>query len=163
MLGLPHVRYQLSNSIHAHGRVAFPLSGVPLTFQWVRPKPYPETPETLGGHLLKRRTLAELTQDEVARAVGVNTWTYLLWETGKTTPSVRYFPAIFRFLGYDPFPWATSLPEQIAAKRRELGLSIKEAAKRIGVDEGTLGRWESGEWKPRLSQNVVARFLALSR
>jgi DNA-binding transcriptional regulator YiaG len=61
---------------------------------------------------------------------------------------VRSFPAIFGFLGYDPFPAPTTVSEKIAAKRRELGWSIKEAAKRIGVDEGTFSRWENGEWKP---------------
>jgi hypothetical protein len=29
------------------------------------------------------------------------------------------------------------------------------------VDEGTFGRWESGEWKPRLSGTVVERFFAM--
>lgn len=133
-----------------------------LKFQWVRPKNYAESPQSLGEHLRKRRILAGRTQEHVATELGVNTWTYLLWETDKTTPTVRYYPTIFRFLGYDPFPPAISLPAQIAAKRRELGLSIKEAAKRICVDEGTFGRWESGEWKPRKSKRAVLEFLALS-
>ena len=60
-----------------------------------------------------------------------------------------------------PFSDPKSLPERIAAKRRELGLSVKEAAGRLEVDEGTFSRWESGEWKPRMSQAKVDRFLAL--
>lgn len=91
--------------------------------------------------------------------MAVNNWTYLLWEQDRTRPVVRYYPAIFQFLGYDPFPASLTLPERIAAKRRQLGWSIKEAAAYVGVDEGTFGRWESGEWKPRLSGESVKKFL----
>lgn len=134
---------------------------MPLSFQWVRPKPYPDTPKTLGEHLFRRRSLAGLTQAQVACQIGVNTWTYLLWETNRTAPTVRYWPALFTFLGYDPFPAPATLSERIAAKRREIGLSIKAAANVIGVDEGTLRRWESGEWKPRFSVESVSRLLRM--
>lgn len=154
--------FQLSGSIQPHRRVAFPLAGVQLKLQWVRPKPYSENPETLGGHLRKRRCSAGLTQEQVADQLGANTSTYLLWETDRTKPTVRYYPAIFRFLGYDPFPAATTLPERMAAQRRRLGLSIRAAADQIGVDAGTFRRWETGEWKPRMSGNVAERFLALT-
>jgi transcriptional regulator with XRE-family HTH domain len=150
----------LSDSSDTHHRVAFPLPYIPLVFRWVRPKLYPESPTTLGEHLRKRRHELGLMQKEVASRLAVNTWTYLLWEQDRTTPTVRYYPAIFDFLGYDPFPAPTTLPQQIASRRRELGISIKEAAKRLGVDEGTFGRWESGEWKPRMSQKAVEQFLA---
>jgi hypothetical protein len=86
--------------------------------------------------------------------------TYLLWEKDRAEPSVRFYPAIYHFLGYDPFPPATTLAERITTKGRELGLPIRQAAKLAGVDEGTFSRWESGEWKPRISQAKVDRFLA---
>ena len=53
------------------------------------------------------------------------------------------------------------LAQEIRRKRLELGLPAREAARLIGVDEGTLARWERGEWKPRQSQAKVDRFLAL--
>jgi transcriptional regulator with XRE-family HTH domain len=143
----------------SYGRVALPLPHVPLVFRWVRPKAYPENPRTLGEHLCKRRGELGLFQREVAARLGVNIWTYLLWEQDRTIPVVRYYPAIFQFLGYDPFPAPLTLPERIAAKRRQLGWSIKTAAKFAGVDEGTFGRWESGEWKPRLSGPALKKFL----
>jgi DNA-binding XRE family transcriptional regulator len=110
--------------------------------------------------LLKRRSETGLTQKAVAGQLDVNIWTYLLWETDQTTPNVRSYPVIFRFLGYDPFTPPKTLPERIAAKRRQLGLSIENAAHLVGVDEGTLRRWESGEWKPRLSAGKICKFLA---
>ena len=110
----------------------------------------------------KRRVQAGLFQREVAHQLGVNEWTYLLWEQDRATPTIRYYPAIFRFLGYDPYPSPITLAEQIASKRRALGLPIKEAAALLEVDEGTFSRWESGEWKPRKSLDIVRRFLAFT-
>jgi transcriptional regulator with XRE-family HTH domain len=102
-----------------------------------------------------------LFQWQVAERLGASIETYLLWEKGRGQPLTRYYPAIFRFLGYDPYPEPRSLPEQIASKRRRLGWSIKEAAARLKVDEGTFGRWESGAWEPRLSRKTIKRFLGM--
>lgn len=134
---------------------------MPLKLQWVRQKAYPDRPETLSGHLLKRRRQSGLLQREVATNLGVDTSTYLLWEKGRSQPTVRYYPAILRFLGYEPFAAPVTLPEQIAAQRRRLGLTLKEASRMIGVDESTLQHWETGEWKPRMSKEAVRQFLAL--
>jgi hypothetical protein len=60
-------------------------------------------------------------------------------------PTARYYPVIFQFLGYDQFAAPSSLCERLAAKRRELGLTVVAAAKLAGVDEGTFRRWERGE------------------
>lgn len=134
-----------------------------LSLQVARPKLYPENPATLGEHLLKARHMAGMTQVQVADQLGVNEWTYLLWENDRAEPLTRYYPAIFGFLGYDPFPAPTTLAEQIAAKRRQLGLPIKRAAKLLGVDEGTFAGWESGKRRPALSQETVIRFLRASQ
>lgn len=83
----------------------------------------------------------------------------LLWEKERCLPTARYYPAIIRFLGYDPFPTPTTLAARIKRQRFRLGLSVKAAAARVGVDEGTFGRWERGEWEPRMSGDKVQRFL----
>jgi transcriptional regulator with XRE-family HTH domain len=111
---------------------------------------------------LKRRSELGQLQREVAGRLSVNIWTYLLWEQDRTTPTIRYYPAIFQFLGYDPYPAPSTLAERIAAKRRELGLPIKQAAKLAGVDEGTFSRWETNRWTGRMSAVAANRFLALS-
>ena len=51
-------------------------------------------------------------------------------------------PAIVIFLGYNPAPTPTTSPEQLAALRRRLGWTIKEAAQRLRLDQATWGRWE---------------------
>ncbi|MGH6870022.1 MAG: helix-turn-helix domain-containing protein [Rhizomicrobium sp.] len=115
----------------------------------------------MGQHLRKRRLQAGLTQKDVAEQIGANHFTYLLWEGDRTNPGVRFYPAIFAFLGYDPFPPPTTVPESILSQRRRLGLSLRAAAGLIGVDEGTLTRWERGEGSPEQVQTTVQRFLEL--
>ena len=73
----------------------------------------------------------------------------------------RYYPAVFYFLGYDPFPPARTLPEQIAVHRRRLGWSVKMAAAKIGGNEGAFERWESGEGRTHKSERAVRRFLEM--
>lgn len=108
----------------------------------------------------KRRCQSGLRQWQVAAELGVDVSTYLLWEQDRCQPTVRYYPAIFTFLGYEPFQEPTTLPKEIAAQRRRLGLTIEDAARLAGVDEGTFRRWETGEWKPKKSQKAVQAFLA---
>lgn len=54
-------------------------------------------------------------------------------------------PAIFQFLGYDPFPEPRALSERLLAKPREMGWTIKEAARVAGIDPGTWRDWERGK------------------
>lgn len=109
--------------------------------------------------MLKCRVLNGLTQGEVARSFGVNENSYNLWEQDKAVPLVGYYPGIFAFLGYDPFPLPATLAEQIGSKRRSLGLTQEEAAGLLGVDEGTFARWENGTFRPLLSGERITRFL----
>jgi transcriptional regulator with XRE-family HTH domain len=102
-----------------------------------------------------------LIRRQAALRLLVSADTILLWEHDRATPTVRHYPAILRFLGYDPFPPPTTLAERLVRHRQKLGLSIEAAAKLIGVDEGTFGRWESGRGKPRLSKDAVERFLTI--
>ncbi len=78
--------------------------------------------------------------------LGVDPWTVHNWETGQRKPEIRFIPALVGFLGYDPEPIDTgTLAGRLLAKRRELGLSQREAARLIGVDPGTWAGWEKGD------------------
>jgi DNA-binding transcriptional regulator YiaG len=109
--------------------------------------------------LHKRRAVLGLIQAQAAETLGVSTWTYLHWETDRTTPTIRYYPAIFDFLGYGPFLDPTTLSESIAVQRQKIGLSIKQAAELVGLDEGTFSRWERGERQPGPSEKILEGFL----
>ena len=90
----------------------------------------------------------QLLQKQVADQIGVHEMTITGWEGNATAPEVRYMPAIIQFLGYNPLPTASSLPERLATARRALGLSQRKMAVKLGVDPATLMGWEAGRHHP---------------
>jgi len=126
-------------------------------------KPCDFVPISVGDHIRKKRLQSGLLQKEVAQQLGVNPWTVMNWEKGHTEPPVLAMPAIFQFLGYDPFPEPKTLPEQLLAKRREMGWSIEEAAVFANVDPGTWADWEHGRTVLyRRHRAQIAKLLGLS-
>ena len=95
-----------------------------------------------------RRLDLKLLQKEVADKFGVHELTITNWERNATVPEVRYIPAIIQFLGYNPLPTASSLPERLASARKALGLSQRKMAGKLGVDPATLMGWEAGRHQP---------------
>ena len=113
-----------------------------------KPKPYPDNPQTLGGHLKKRRHELGLYQKDVAARLGVNQWTLIGWEADRKYPAIRFWPAIIKFLDYYPCGKPQSLGEQLLAARRHLGICHRRAAAMLSVDEGTYLYWERGRRHP---------------
>jgi transcriptional regulator with XRE-family HTH domain len=127
-----------------------------------RPKPYPEHPRTLGEHIKKRRLELALTQAQAAKVLMISPSTVLNWETGCTSPSIRYLPSVFTFLGYYAFPEPTTVGERLLQNRRKRGWSIREAAEALGIDPGTWRDWEAGKTiLHRTHRALLARFLSL--
>jgi transcriptional regulator with XRE-family HTH domain len=92
----------------------------------------------------------KLLQKEVAGMLGVDTNTVTNWEKNRCQPKLHILPKIVQFLGYSPFPTESqSVGERIKTYRREHGITQKELAMFLGVDPGTLARWESGKSPPR--------------
>lgn len=114
----------------------------PITLKGLKPKKSDFEPRTLGEHIRKRRLELRLSQQQASRRLGWSWRTVFNWENEKTKPAVESIPAIIGFLGYDPFPEAASLSDQLAAVRRANGWTIKQAAEQLGVDECTWARWE---------------------
>jgi transcriptional regulator with XRE-family HTH domain len=109
------------------------------------PKPYDFEPTTIGEHIRKRRLILGLTQRKLATQLDVNPWTLRNWESGATSPAVRFLPRLTRFLGYDPKPPALkTVADRLKAARRERGWSQKEAARYLGIDPCTWSSWERG-------------------
>lgn len=117
----------------------------------------------MGDHVRRKRLKMELMRKDVAKLLGVNPWTILNWEKGRTEPPITVVPALLGFLGYDPFPKPRTLPDHLLTKRRGMGWSIKAAAEEVGVDPGTWGNWESGQTVLyRQHRVLIARLLGLS-
>jgi transcriptional regulator with XRE-family HTH domain len=104
--------------------------------------------KTVGDHIRRKRLGLKLLQREVAEQVGVNKATVENWEANASQPEFRYLPAVIRFLGYNPLPEANTIPQRLVRRRTTRGLSQKEAARQMGVDQGTLARRERGEREP---------------
>jgi transcriptional regulator with XRE-family HTH domain len=105
--------------------------------------------ETVGDHLLRRRLALKLLQHQVAEILGVDNTSIHNWERNYAQPRLEYMPAIIRFLGYNPLPPSKTWADRLVHGRKGIGLSQREAAARIGVDMGTLARWERGEREPK--------------
>jgi len=102
-----------------------------------------------------------LFQKEVAARLGLDECTISNWENDRTYPAVRYLPRRIEYLGYAPFPKPQSFGDRLRAKRQHLGLSRKRLAARLGIDDGTLQRYENGVWQPGLrNRGILERFLA---
>ena len=91
----------------------------------------------------------KLYQKDLVHFFGVTETTIHNWETNKHYPPVRFHPRMMEFLGYCPYKPAQSMAEKLKAIRVTLlGLTRKEMAKKIGVDEKTLMRWERDGRQP---------------
>ena len=113
----------------------------------------------MGEHLLKKRLENKKLQADVAKTLEVSTNTYLDWEKDRRTPPIKYFPSIIKYLGTDPSYSQDRPSQEIAAKRRSLGLTIKQAAVLAGVDPDTFSKWEKEDDRGRLDA-AAQRFLA---
>jgi DNA-binding XRE family transcriptional regulator len=109
---------------------------------------YPKSLITLGDHIRKKRLDLGLWQKQIAEQIGVDEVTLYNWERQRTVPKLPYIPKIIAFLGYVPFPPASSLPEKIKNCRRVLGLTQEKLAKMIGIDKTTLAKCEAGKSQP---------------
>ena len=130
-------------------RAALPFCHFTLRGRRPPPDGYPEELRTLGNHLRAKRLDLGLLQREVARKLGVTEDTVHNWETDRKSPQLRSVPKIIAFLGYDPYDiQAATLGERIVAASRRLGLSQKELARRLHIDQSTVGRNGTGRGHP---------------
>ena len=100
-------------------------------------------PKTVGEHILKKRLDDKVSQADLAKTFGVNAATLLHWEKGQTVaiPAPK-LPSIIQFLGYNPELDPENVGARLRWKRRSLGWSTKEAARRNSVDQSTWEAWE---------------------
>lgn len=112
----------------------------------------------------QKRIFLELHQGQVGNSIGVDKATIFNWENGKSAPAIKHYPAIVRFLGYDPgLRKARTIPVLLKAKRRKLGLSQEQLARQLKVDPCTISNWErDGIVHRRKHRIAIAQFLGLA-
>jgi transcriptional regulator with XRE-family HTH domain len=119
------------------------LPWTPFTRKSLISKRLAPMPKTPGEHLYQKRLADGCTQADLALQLGVSEFTLLNWERGhtKVIPS-ESMPAIVAYLGYNPEPRPETVGAQLRWKRRSMGWTIAEAAKRNAVDQSTWEAWE---------------------
>jgi transcriptional regulator with XRE-family HTH domain len=146
------------NQMHPDVGVAL-LPGVPVLLKTRKSRDYETPPQRLGEHLRHCRIARNLSQGEAAALMGTLPLNVSRWERGGE-PEIGAMPAILRFLGYNPFPPPRTLPEQLLAKRRAMGWTVREAARMFQVNQKTWVTWEHGEVAPKYpTANRLAVFL----
>lgn len=98
----------------------------------------------LGGALRRRRRDQGLTMEVAARAIGANVWTLLSWEHNRRIPTDRFYPALIRFLGYEPWPEPMFIGDRLRAERLRRGLTQEQAAAVVQVSPDSIADWEGG-------------------
>ena len=144
----------------AHRRVAF-LQFTPVLLKAPRPETILADDATLGEQVRHKRIRDKLTQKQAAELMGVDAYTVLNWEKGKTTPLLKDWPGLIRFLGYVPLPQPVSLSDRLHYVRCVRGWSLKEAAAAAGIHEETWGYWERRQNPPQKQMRErIEQFLA---
>ena len=116
--------------------------------------------DTLGERLASFRRERSMSQKDFARQIGVDPSTLAKWERGDRQPAGLFLSTVLAAMEETPTPsdraieppndtssqdgWTTRIVEYRTAK----GLSQGQLALRIGVDQTTIARWESGERRP---------------
>jgi len=126
---------------------ALPFCNVRLTSRLRKPG-YPSVLNNLGDHLKKRRLDLGLNQKKAAKLLGCHATSVANWTRGTSAPRLAQWRRLIEFLGYDPRPEPTELSGRLLAFRTRLGMSQECMAERLGVEPGTLGRWERGARAP---------------
>jgi magnesium chelatase family protein len=141
-------RIQLVAAMNPCDRVAFLLPAIPVPLSAQKPEVTALEGDTLGQMLKRRRVERGLWLKDAAAEMGIGLFTLIKWEKQGTQPEAHYYPAIIAFLGYDPWPEPTTTGEMLLAERRRRGLTIRQAADLMRIDQGTLARWEAGSHQP---------------
>jgi len=106
-------------------------------------------PQTLGDFIRVKRVESLQLQSEVARIIGVTEDTITNWETNRFVPQINLYPAIFQYLGYNPFQHETeSIGGKVRQVRNCLGLSYEAAGEVFAVHASTIRTWELGRHYP---------------
>lgn len=135
-----------------------------LIFKGTRVKPA-GIPATVGEHILRKRLEDRLDRKQLAPRLGVDEYTLMNWELGRTKEiPAKQIPAIVDYLGYNPEPEPEGVGAKLRWKRRALGWTAREAARRNYVDPSTWEAWERQSGWPAYPrhQKALQAFLNLS-
>ena len=129
---------------------------------------------TIGERIRKKRDEHDMTLEDIAKLIGVSRQTMSRYETGaiKGVPSDK-IELIAKVLGSTPgylMGWenaseeikqAMDIKDLIKSRRSEIGKTLEDIAKEVGVSKTTVMRWENGDIDDMRRSKVVALANAL--
>lgn len=115
-----------------------------------------------GSRLRRARLEAHLTKTDLARAIGVTDRALWQIEEGRSQASLPMLKKLAEKLnvsvaylgGFEILPEET-LSQKITKARMYHGMTIKEFAAAVGVNEHSVGKWEKGKQHPSEDNIVV--------
>jgi transcriptional regulator with XRE-family HTH domain len=122
-----------------------------LELKSAKPTRYPNSLNTLGDHVKKRRLDLDLLGNDVAAQIGVHPTTMGNWEHNRTAPDLNLIPRIVEFLGYAPYSIPEGFYNWLRTARRALGLSQKQ------LSELRKHGLEMGEMKGKAREEIPGR------
>lgn len=122
-----------------------------------------ENPKTIAEHLLNRQLELKISQNEMARRIGVDPENIINWRLRGRLPRITFYPKIIEFLGYNPVQVDTgTIGGKIKMFRIENGLSQRAFAELSGLDESSICLWEKNEKSPlpsklKILENIITK------
>lgn len=117
-----------------------------------RPQGYPAECYTVGDHVRKTRMDRGLSQPDLCKMLRVSVATLANWELNRGQPLDFTLPSIIEFLGYAPYqiqPLLKRINHPIFQYRVLHGIQLKDLAKELGIERGTLRIIERGNHPQR--------------
>jgi len=115
-----------------------------------RPKGYPTSFTSIGDHIRAKRLTDGLRVIELAKILNTIPENITNWEQGNNTPSTTSICSIIEYLNYCPLlSRPKSLGQLIKLKRFYAGVSSKELARKLSIDQSTILRWENSDQDPK--------------
>jgi len=87
-------------------------------------------------------------QSKVAKQLGITAGTLLNWEKNHSLPLPVHYPRITTYLGYCPYEVVLTFGQKLKLHRLYAGLTKSAMANLLGIDAGTLARWERNRTFP---------------
>lgn len=115
-----------------------------------------------ASRLKELRKKKEMTQEKLAKILGVKRANIAKWETINAVPNIDiltkladYFDVdIDYLLGYVSGNGLTTFSDRLKALRKEANLTQQELADKVGTNRVNITKWETGRTEPSLD-NVV--------
>jgi len=96
---------------------------------------------------VRMRLFPESFFKDIARQLGVSEDTLRFWEVNRNSHKLTYLPKIMEFLSYSPEMVNQTPGAKLKTYRTTKGLTQKAFARILGLDPGTLAKWEVGKGK----------------